>query len=368
MEVPIFSLPVFHGIPRNTEDLQIKVNEMYPYHNVKVYLKKSTPDRGQLYWVVRCPYHKCSTPCDFKINIAVQTGFEYPRITYAHDQHNHAILTPADIRIISGSTHATVTCSDIRVHEKLFKSRIEKAIISNLNVGEVAKFLVAELFGPHHDMNDKCKRMIRTWKHAVFSIISRRCSNVTMTTMLTKEDKFDEYLKIHFEYVHHLRVPNSQSTKCVFWSSVQQQQQFRRFNDVIIVDGSAGKNNLLWCILLAVIIDSENKTQIVGHLISDAECKIAYTCLLEHMMKGACESLEPPSDSADDSKVSPSDFAEGTVANSAVDSQVSPSKSVTDSKVSPYMSLTDLQVCPSKKQVGFLCKENMAHNEIKRFW
>mgnify|MGYP003386978807 CR=1 FL=1 len=117
-----------------------------------------------------------------------------------------------------------------------------------------------------------------THSHAVLTpqdmAVTRHC----------KDDNLVEYLTANYDYVVHENAIGTKETRFLFWSSKQQQELYRRFKDVIIIDGTAGKNAFNWCILLAVCINSEFKTQIIAQMLADSECKEAYAMMLKHLI------------------------------------------------------------------------------------
>ena len=129
-------------------------------------------------------------------------------------------------------------------------------------------------------MDDATKRKLRTWKDN----IKNGSRSVVTVTKHCKEDNFVQFLKTNYPYVRHQNQDNSNETRFIFWSNEQQQSQYRRFHDVLIVDGTAGKNIANWCYILGVSIDSEFKSEIVGQMIADSECKEAYAYFMRHLV------------------------------------------------------------------------------------
>jgi hypothetical protein len=261
-------------------EIQKQVNSVFKYHNITVNVKRTHPLRGQIYWVAKCSKQK-SENCKFIINISKKEGDSWARVTKISAAHSHTIQTPSDVQAISGSNRTLIVAADLLEYEVEFKKKITANVKDNLNLLTLRKQICAETFGPNCTMDMSAINKFRLWtEHVVASLFAE--VNVTRHC---KDDNVIEYLNANYAYVVHENGVGTSETRFLFWSSKQQQQQYRRYCDVTIIDGTAGKNAFNWCILLAVCIDSEHKSQIVGQMFADSECKEAYGMMLKHMIQ-----------------------------------------------------------------------------------
>ena len=267
----------FVDVESNSAGLKLAIMAAgFKYDNLNVTCMKRKKDRGEVLWHVSCP-KKRKAGCTFLIKISHQAHQQYPTIIACEAQHNHTIQTPESVQAVSESEGRLIFIGDLIEHEKDIKKRLEININHNLEMGPLYEILRCELFGSNVSFDEQCKNKLRVWKDQVKKLL---INNVEVTKHC-HEDNFSPYLHEHYDYVKHENLPSGE-TNMIYWSSRQQQEQYRRFNDVIIIDGTAGKNNMNWTTIIACCVDSEFRTQIVGQALARSECKEVYSYVLHH--------------------------------------------------------------------------------------
>ena len=268
---------VFEDVEPVATEIQKKINDVFKYENITVNVKRSHALYGQMQWVAKCSKKK-SENCKFIINISRKQGERWARVNSIDATHSHAVQ---DMQNISGSNQRLIVAADLQEHEVACKAKIAATVEASLCLSALKKQICAELFGAACLIDRSAHSKFRLWtKHVVDDLSS---TDVAVTRHC-KDDNLVEYLTANYDYVVHENAIGTKETRFLFWSSKQQQELYRRFKDVIIIDGTAGKNAFNWCILLAVCINSEFKTQIIAQMLADSECKEAYAMMLKHLI------------------------------------------------------------------------------------
>ena len=269
----------------DSPSLLTEIQKVFKYDRLRVEQKKKNVTRGAYYWQVKCK----TTGCPFNMYINKPIGAATAEITNCSLKHDHTVDTPDSIQEASNSSYKPVLIGDLNLIKKEFQQKVVSCVNQSVKFVDIAKVLLDQEQGRGWVLDEHAKRMLRTWKDSALHSQTSAISAVHQ-----KGDNYMEFLDTNYGYIAEEKRVNSTDTRFLFWSSHQQQVQYRRFSDVVVIDGTEDKNRYSWCLLLAVIIDSENKSQIVAQMLTEQETADAYSFFLLHLMLGGNSNTHPP--------------------------------------------------------------------------